>query len=62
VPPVLLSGDHAGIGRWRLQCAVERTWRRRPDLIAGARLTGEAQRALNELLAARAAAEEDRGS
>ncbi len=38
VPPVLLSGDHAGIGRWRLQRAVERTWRRRPDLIAGARL------------------------
>jgi tRNA (guanine37-N1)-methyltransferase len=58
VPPVLLSG----IGRWRLQCAVERTWRRRPDLIAGARLTGEAQRALNELLAAPAAAEEDRGT
>jgi tRNA (guanine37-N1)-methyltransferase len=62
VPPVLLSGDHAGIGRWRLKSAVERTWRRRPDLIAGARLTGEAQRALNELLAAQAAAEEDRGS
>ena len=62
VPPVLLSGDHAGIGRWRLQRAVERTWRRRPDLIAGARLAPEAQRALNELLAAQAAAEEDRGS
>jgi tRNA (guanine37-N1)-methyltransferase len=62
VPPVLLSGDHAGIGRWRLESAVERTWRRRPDLIAGARLTGEAQRVLNELLAAQAAAEEDRGS
>ncbi len=62
VPPVLLSGDHAGIGRWRLKCAVERTWRRRPDLIAAARLTGEAQRVLNELLAAQAAAEEDRGT
>src|SRR5215470_17329920 len=62
VPPVLLSGDHAGIGRWRLKRAVERTWRRRPDLIAGARLTGEALRALNELLAAPTAAEEDRGS
>lgn len=62
VPPVLLSGDHAGIGRWRLKCAIERTWRRRPDLIAGAKLAPEAQRALNELLAAQAAAEEDRGS
>jgi len=62
VPPVLLSGDHAGIGRWRLKCAVARTWRRRPDLIAGARLAPEAQRALNELLAAQAASEEDRGT
>lgn len=62
VPPVLLSGDHAGIGRWRLKRAVERTWRRRPDLIARARLAPEAQRALNELLAAPAAAEEDRGT
>lgn len=62
VPPVLLSGDHAGIGRWRLKHAVERTWRRRPDLIAESRLAPEAQRALNELLAAQAAAEEDRGS
>ena len=62
VPGVLLSGDHAGIGRWRLQSAIERTWRRRPDLIAGARLGPEAQRALNELLAAQAAAEEDRGN
>jgi tRNA (guanine37-N1)-methyltransferase len=62
VPPVLLSGDHAGIGRWRLQRAVERTWRRRPDLIAAARLAPEAQRVLNELLAAQAAAREDRGT
>jgi tRNA (guanine37-N1)-methyltransferase len=62
VPPVLLSGDHAGIGRWRLKSAVERTWRRRPDLIARARLAPEAQRALNELLAADAATAEDRGT
>ena len=62
VPPVLLSGDHAGIGRWRLQRAVEQTWRRRPDLLAGARLAPEAQRALNELLAAQAVAREDRGT
>jgi tRNA (guanine37-N1)-methyltransferase len=62
VPPVLLSGDHAGIGRWRLRSAVERTWRRRPDLIARARLAPEAQRALNELLAADATTAEDRGT
>ena len=27
VPPVLLSGDHADIRRWRLAQAVARTWR-----------------------------------
>jgi tRNA (guanine37-N1)-methyltransferase len=61
VPPVLLSGDHAGIRRWRLQSAVERTRRRRPDLIAAGRLAPEAQCVLDQLPAARAAAEEDRG-
>jgi tRNA (guanine37-N1)-methyltransferase len=61
VPPVLLSGDHAGIRRWRLKCAVERTQRRRPDLIAAGKLAPEAQRVLDQLPAARAAAEEDRG-
>ncbi len=34
VPGVLLSGDHAAIGRWRLQQALGRTWLRRPDLLA----------------------------
>ena len=62
VPPVLLSGDHAGIGRWRLERALERTWRRRPDLLARARLAPEAQRALNEVLAAQAVARENRGT
>jgi tRNA (guanine37-N1)-methyltransferase len=33
VPEVLQSGDHARIRRWRLQQALGRTWRRRPDLI-----------------------------
>jgi tRNA (guanine37-N1)-methyltransferase len=62
VPPVLLSGDHAGIDRWRLERALERTWRRRPDLLARARLAPEAQRALNEVLAAQAVAQENRGT
>lgn len=55
VPPVLLSGNHADIRRWRLAQSVERTWRRRPDLIAGHGLAPEASRLLNEFLAARAA-------
>ena len=33
VPPVLMSGNHAGIARWRRQQALGRTWLRRPDLI-----------------------------
>src|SRR5215475_14269158 len=36
VPPVLLSGDHADIRRWRLAQAVARTVRRRPGMLTGA--------------------------
>ena len=48
VPPVLLSGDHADIRRWRLAQAVARTVERRPDVLAGAQLAPEARRALDE--------------
>ncbi len=41
VPPVLLSGHHAQITRWRLQQALGRTWLRRPDLLAKRDLTKE---------------------
>ena len=34
VPPVLLSGDHGAIARWRRDRALERTAARRPDLLA----------------------------
>jgi tRNA (guanine37-N1)-methyltransferase len=33
VPPVLLSGDHARIERWRRAQALRRTLTRRPDLL-----------------------------
>jgi tRNA (guanine37-N1)-methyltransferase len=33
VPPVLLSGHHAEIEKWRREQAVERTRRHRPDLL-----------------------------
>ncbi len=39
VPPVLLSGNHADIQRWRLQQSLGRTWLRRPELLAGRSLT-----------------------
>ncbi|GAA4855743.1 tRNA (guanosine(37)-N1)-methyltransferase TrmD [Saccharopolyspora cebuensis] len=34
VPDVLRSGNHAAIDRWRRDRALERTWYRRPDLLA----------------------------
>jgi tRNA (guanine37-N1)-methyltransferase len=40
VPPVLLSGHHAQIARWRRERSLELTVRRRPDLIAAAREAG----------------------
>ena len=33
VPAELLTGNHAGIARWRLKQALGRTWLRRPDLL-----------------------------
>jgi tRNA (guanine37-N1)-methyltransferase len=51
VPPVLLSGNHADVQRWRWARAVERTATRRPELLSEARLGPEAQRALEEFRA-----------
>ena len=48
VPPVLLSGNHADIGRWRLKQAIGRTWQRRPDLIAKRDLSAAEQSLLDE--------------
>jgi tRNA (guanine37-N1)-methyltransferase len=35
IPPVLLSGDHAAIARWKREQAMELTRARRPDLLEG---------------------------
>ena len=45
VPPVLLSGNHEAIRRWRLARSLSRTRQRRPDLWADLILSDE-QRAL----------------
>jgi tRNA (guanine37-N1)-methyltransferase len=58
VPPVLSSGNHANIAKWRLKEAVARTWQRRPDLIVKNGLSKEASAALNEYLASRVARDE----
>ena len=34
VPPVLLSGNHGAVARWRRERQIERTMARRPDLFA----------------------------
>jgi len=49
VPPVLLSGDHGKIARWRREQALLRTFQRRPDLLAKAELTEEDRRFLEGL-------------
>jgi tRNA (guanine37-N1)-methyltransferase len=46
VPPVLLSGDHAAIARWRRDEALRRTARSRPDLIRAARDLDDHDRAV----------------
>ena len=48
VPQVLLSGDHARIGRWRRQQALGRTWLRRPELIQQRGLSEEDRGLLEE--------------
>ena len=51
VPPVLLSGHHAEIERWRRRQALERTLERRPDLVTDpSGLDPEDRALLEELL------------
>jgi tRNA (guanine37-N1)-methyltransferase len=48
VPPVLLSGNHAEIARWRLKQALGRTWQRRPELLEQRGLTADERMLLDE--------------
>ncbi|BFQ94063.1 tRNA (guanosine(37)-N1)-methyltransferase TrmD [Gallibacterium anatis] len=41
VPPVLMSGNHEEIRKWRLKQSLQRTWLRRPELLEGLALTDE---------------------
>lgn len=51
VPPVLLSGDHGAIERWRKKQSLGRTWLRRPDLLEGLELDAESEALLAEFKA-----------
>ncbi|WMQ74263.1 MAG: tRNA (guanine-N(1)-)-methyltransferase [Sodalis sp.] len=48
VPPVLLSGNHAKIRRWRLKQSLGRTWLRRPEFLESLALTDEQATLLTE--------------
>jgi len=52
VPPVLLSGHHKKIERWRLQQALWRTQERRSDLLQAKELSELEQELLNDQSAA----------
>ncbi|MDP6968825.1 MAG: tRNA (guanosine(37)-N1)-methyltransferase TrmD [Gammaproteobacteria bacterium] len=54
VPPVLLSGDHQAIAKWRMQQQLGRTWQRRPDLLEQMALTVEQEQSLAEFIRAAA--------
>ncbi|MCU7809254.1 MAG: tRNA (guanosine(37)-N1)-methyltransferase TrmD, partial [Candidatus Thiodiazotropha sp. (ex Semelilucina semeliformis)] len=58
VPAVLQSGNHDAIRRWRLQQALLRTMKRRPDLLQGRQLTAEEEKFLAEISAASGDAEQ----
>ncbi len=48
VPPVLMSGNHAEIERWRLKQALGRTWQRRPELLEQRTLSEDERKLLVE--------------
>lgn len=48
-PDVLLSGDHGKIEKWRRQQALERTFKKRPDMLETAELTKEDIRFIERL-------------
>jgi tRNA (guanine37-N1)-methyltransferase len=49
VPEILLGGNHEEIRKWRRRCALEKTWRNRPELLDGAGLGAEDRRLLGEI-------------
>jgi len=49
VPPILLSGHHGEVDRWRQREALRRTLERRPDLLETADLSDDDRAMLDEL-------------
>jgi tRNA (guanine37-N1)-methyltransferase len=61
IPDILISGDHARLGRWRREQALMRTLRRRPDLLAEAPLSDVDRAFLARLAAEQAPARSEAG-
>ena len=59
VPPILLSGHHANIEKWRREQSVIRTARRRPDLLEKAELTADEKKLVEEILREKETEEEE---
>jgi len=49
VPDVLVSGNHAEIELWRKNESLQRTYKRRPDLLAKTNLSGEEKISLEKI-------------
>lgn len=52
VPEVLIGGNHKDIERWRRKQSLERTWRRRPELLEKLNLSSEDRRMLEQIIEA----------
>ena len=50
VPPILLSGHHANVEKWRREQSVIRTAKWRPDLLIGAELTMKERELAEEII------------
>lgn len=50
VPSVLTSGNHEDIRLWRRKKSLERTWKRRPELLAQIELSDEDRLLLQEII------------
>ena len=49
VPPILLSGHHANIEKWRREQSILRTYKKRPELLEKAQLTEKEKLWLEEI-------------
>lgn len=49
VPPILLSGNHGEVARWRREQAIKRTLERNPDLLKGAALSEKERKLIDKV-------------